>query len=77
MSALHGGAGLFATAAPAAADSGSTYVFVVGSTITQVVQDDVFNAGRDNTVGSHNGETAATSVSAFETMPLVDWAGTF
>ncbi|MEU7725590.1 hypothetical protein AB0B78_10115 [Streptomyces sp. NPDC040724] len=69
--------GLFAATSPAAADSGPTYVFVVGSTIVQSAQDDIFNSGRDNTVGSHNGETAATSVSAFETMPIIDWTETF
>ncbi|MER6314953.1 hypothetical protein [Streptomyces sp. NPDC001581] len=69
--------GLFAAAAPAAADSGPTYVFVIGSNIVQSAQDDIFNAGRDNTVGSHNGATAATSVSAFESMRTIDWAETF
>ncbi|MBW5484205.1 hypothetical protein [Streptomyces bambusae] len=65
-------------AAPAAADSGPTWVFVVDSTIVQIAQDDVFNAGRDVTVGSHNGTApAAEPAMAFSSMAATDWENAF
>ncbi|MFJ3921515.1 hypothetical protein [Streptomyces sp. NPDC090022] len=38
-----------------------TYSIVFGD-LSQVAGDDVFNAGRDNTVGSHNGAAAAGDI---------------
>ncbi|MFK0048024.1 hypothetical protein ACIQU4_28830 [Streptomyces sp. NPDC090741] len=39
----------------------NTYSIVFGD-LTQVAGDDVFNAGRDNTVGSHNGAAPAGDI---------------
>ncbi|MFF5448145.1 hypothetical protein [Streptomyces sp. NPDC012888] len=72
--------GVLGSAAPAAADDGPTYVFVVGSTVVQIAQDDVFNAGRDVTVGSHNGQAPAAepaAVPAFRSMAAIDWEKAF
>ncbi|RSS78720.1 hypothetical protein [Streptomyces sp. WAC06614] len=71
--------GLFAGAAPAAADEdGTTYVFVVGSQVWQTAQDDIFNAGRENTVGSHNGGAgSASALAGFRSMTVTDWTKSF
>ncbi|MFD7835216.1 hypothetical protein [Streptomyces sp. NPDC059761] len=39
----------------------NTYSIVFGD-LTQLAGDDVFNAGRDNTVGSHNGAATAGDI---------------
>ncbi|WP_406182945.1 hypothetical protein [Streptomyces sp. NBC_01006] len=39
----------------------NTYSIVFGD-LTQLAGDDVFNAGRDNTVGSHNGAAPAGDI---------------
>ncbi|MFE5828414.1 hypothetical protein ACFQ7B_42745, partial [Streptomyces erythrochromogenes] len=39
----------------------NTYSIVFGD-LSQVAGDDVFNAGRDNTVGSHNGAATAADI---------------
>ncbi|MCX4629765.1 MULTISPECIES: hypothetical protein [unclassified Streptomyces] len=62
LTALAAGGVILAGASAASADDNfvvyapieSTYSIVFGD-LTQLAGDDVFNAGRDNTVGSHNG----------------------
>ncbi|MFE6845105.1 hypothetical protein [Streptomyces sp. NPDC057686] len=64
LTALAAGGMLLAGASAACADDNfvvyapidNTYSIVFGD-LSQVAGDDVFNAGRDNTVGSHNGGT--------------------
>ncbi|MEU9713990.1 hypothetical protein [Streptomyces sp. NPDC047976] len=66
LTALATGGILLAGASAACADDGftvyapidNTYSIVFGD-LQQVAGDDVFNAGRDNTVGSHNGTAPA------------------
>ncbi|RST08864.1 hypothetical protein EF910_01125 [Streptomyces sp. WAC07149] len=66
LTALATGAILLAGASAASADDGftvyapinNTYSIVFGD-LQQIAGDDVFNAGHDNTVGSHNGTAPA------------------
>ncbi|MFB7257028.1 hypothetical protein [Streptomyces nojiriensis] len=75
LTALAAGGILLAGASAACADDtftihapvGNTYSIVFGD-LTQVAGDDVFNAGHDNTVGSHNG-TAPTGDIGMASVP--------
>ncbi|WP_030161604.1 hypothetical protein [Streptomyces sp. NRRL S-244] len=46
----------------------NTYSIVFGD-LSQVAGDDVFNAGRDNTVGSHNGTAPAAGDIGMKALP--------
>ncbi|MFF2785662.1 hypothetical protein ACFVT6_02615 [Streptomyces sp. NPDC058049] len=69
LTALAAGGILLAGASAASADGAftiyapvsNTYSIVFGD-LSQVAGDDVFNAGHDNTVGSHNGTAPAGDV---------------
>ncbi|MEU9176422.1 hypothetical protein AB0C90_06135 [Streptomyces sp. NPDC048550] len=69
LTALAAGGIILAGASAASADDNfvvyapidNTYSIVFGD-LTQVAGDDVFNAGRDNTVGSHNGTASAGDI---------------
>ncbi|MCX5589401.1 hypothetical protein ACFV0H_04520 [Streptomyces erythrochromogenes] len=69
LTALAAGGIILAGASAASADDtftvyapvSNTYSIVFGD-LTQVAGDDVFNAGRDNTVGSHNGAAPAGDI---------------
>lgn len=69
LTALAAGGIILAGASTASADDGfavyapvsNTYSIVFGD-LTQVAGDDVFNAGHDNTVGSHNGAASAGDI---------------
>ncbi|MFJ3171268.1 hypothetical protein ACIPJK_10860 [Streptomyces roseus] len=69
LTALAVGGFLLAGASAASADDAftvyapidNTYSIVFGD-VSQVAGDDVFNAGRDNTVGSHNGAAPAGDI---------------
>ncbi|MFJ7587627.1 hypothetical protein ACIQZO_09605 [Streptomyces sp. NPDC097617] len=69
LTALAAGGILLAGASVASADDAftvyapinNTYSFVFGD-LSQVAGDDVFNAGHDNTVGSHNGAAPAGDI---------------
>ncbi|WP_147420048.1 hypothetical protein [Streptomyces sp. WM6372] len=69
LTALAVGGILLAGASAASADDtftvyapiDNTYSIVFGD-LSQVAGDDVFNAGRDNTVGSHNGAAPAGDI---------------
>ncbi|MFF4420970.1 hypothetical protein ACFY04_09300 [Streptomyces sp. NPDC001549] len=68
LTALAAGGILLAGASAASADDftvyapvSNTYSIVFGD-LNQVAGDDVFNAGHDNTVGSHNGTAPAGDV---------------
>ncbi|WP_405982831.1 hypothetical protein [Streptomyces sp. NBC_00158] len=71
LTALAVGGILLAGASAASADDGffvyapidNTYSIVFGD-LSQIAGDDVFNAGRDNTVGSHNGTAPAGDLGA-------------
>ncbi|THA86095.1 hypothetical protein [Streptomyces sp. A0592] len=69
LTALAAGGIILAGASAASADDtftiyapvSNTYSIVFGD-LSQVAGDDVFNAGRDNTVGSHNGAAPAGDI---------------
>lgn len=69
LTALAAGGVILAGASAASADDtftvyapiDNTYSIVFGD-LSQVAGDDVFNAGRDNTVGSHNGAAPAGDI---------------
>ncbi|MEV7511245.1 hypothetical protein AB0O42_06635 [Streptomyces sp. NPDC089922] len=69
LTALAAGGILLAGASAASADDdftvsapiSNTYSFVFGD-LSQTAEDDVFNAGHDNTVGSHNGAAPAGDI---------------
>ncbi|WP_327132177.1 hypothetical protein OG311_14655 [Streptomyces sp. NBC_01343] len=69
LTALAAGGVILAGASAACADDtftvyapiDNTYSIVFGD-LNQVAGDDVFNAGRDNTVGSHNGAAPAGDI---------------
>ncbi|MFF4100439.1 hypothetical protein [Streptomyces sp. NPDC001903] len=69
LTALAAGGVILAGASAASADDtftvyapiDNTYSIVFGD-LSQVAGDDVFNAGRDNTVGSHNGAATAGDI---------------
>ncbi|MFE2145491.1 hypothetical protein ACFXA3_27785 [Streptomyces sp. NPDC059456] len=69
LTALAAGGIVLAGASAASADNtftvyapiDNTYSIVFGD-LNQVAGDDVFNAGRDNTVGSHNGAATAGDI---------------
>ncbi|KPI33980.1 hypothetical protein OV450_1199 [Actinobacteria bacterium OV450] len=69
LTALAAGGIVLAGASAASADDAftvyapidSTYSIVFGD-LNQLAGDDVFNAGRDNTVGSHNGAATAGDI---------------
>ncbi|WP_079403238.1 hypothetical protein [Streptomyces sp. 3211] len=69
LTALAAGGILLAGASAASADDAftvyapisNTYSIVFGD-LSQVAGDDVFNAGHDNTVGSHNGAAPAGDI---------------
>ncbi|MFE2476386.1 hypothetical protein [Streptomyces sp. NPDC001194] len=69
LTALAAGGVILAGASAACADDtftvyapvDNTYSIVFGD-LTQNAADDVFNAGRDNTVGSHNGAAPAGDI---------------
>ncbi|WP_327260105.1 hypothetical protein OG444_39490 [Streptomyces sp. NBC_01232] len=69
LTALAAGGIILAGASAASADDAftvyapvtNTYSIVFGD-LSQVAGDDVFNAGRDNTVGSHNGAAPAGDI---------------
>ncbi|MFE2550795.1 hypothetical protein ACFXGI_19945 [Streptomyces sp. NPDC059355] len=75
LTALAAGGVILAGASAACADNtftvyapiDNTYSIVFGD-LNQVAGDDVFNAGRDNTVGSHNG-TAPTGDIGMAALP--------
>ncbi|MEY2229019.1 hypothetical protein [Streptomyces sp. BF23-19] len=75
LTALAAGGILLAGASAASADDAftiyapvsNTYSIVFGD-LNQVAGDDVFNAGHDNTVGSHNGAAPAGDI-GMATMP--------
>ncbi|MER6390943.1 hypothetical protein ABT236_21065 [Streptomyces sp. NPDC001523] len=74
---------LSAVASPALAATGDGdvhNVYIIGSTNVQYAQDDNFNAGRDNTVGSNDGTAPPAAAGAASAMSLLDasnWADTF
>ncbi|MGW1729114.1 hypothetical protein ACWCQK_40515 [Streptomyces sp. NPDC002306] len=62
-----------ALAAPA--DGDTYYVFIVGGKDAQFAQDDIFDAGRDNTVGSNDGSATPATGVALGAMSALDGMG--
>ncbi|MFE3996681.1 hypothetical protein ACFXPW_34085 [Streptomyces goshikiensis] len=84
LTVLAAAGALSAVASPALAapaDGDSHYVFVLGNNNhVQVAEDDVFNAGRDNTVGSNDGTAppaVATAAARTFGMPATNWTRMF
>ncbi|MGI5448095.1 hypothetical protein ACQEVM_20510 [Streptomyces sp. CA-243310] len=83
LTVLAAAGALSAVASPALAATGDGdvhNVYIIGSTNVQYAQDDNFNAGRDNTVGSNDGTAPPAAVGAASAMSLMDasnWADTF
>lgn len=82
LTVLAAAGALSAVASPALAATGDGdvhNVYIIGSTNVQYAQDDNFNAGHDNTVGSNDGTAppAAAAASAMSLLDASNWADTF